>query len=105
MSPQFPSSRPRTPPPGAINFRQTLPFPDEKASHPRGWARWQKALLCSSIWLVIIVSAAIIHTSVILAGKLSQAEDAALSERYGIICGAGIVVFLAAIFSRRTSRD
>lgn len=105
MSPQFPSSRPRIPPPGAIKFRQTLPFPDEKASYPRRWARWQKALLCSVIWLLIIFSAAIIHTSMILAGKLTRAEDAVLSERYGMICGAGIVVILATIFVRRSPRD
>ena len=101
MSPQFPSSRPRTPPPGAIHFRQTLPFAAEKISHPRSWRRWKKALLCSVIWLALLFSTAVFHTNVVHSGKLRQAGDAALTERYGMICGAGLVVIMAVIFSRR----
>lgn len=104
MSPQLPSSRPRTPPPGAIRFRQTLPFPAEKDSQPNGKARWQKALLCALIWLAMVCTVALIHTNVTPQGKLRRSEDAALSERYGMICGAGLVAIFAFIFSRRKAK-
>lgn len=104
MSPQLPSSRPRTPPPGAIRFRQTLPFPAEKDSQPHGKARWQKALLCAVVWLVVVCTAAVIHTNVAPHGKPRRSEDAACSERYGMICGGGLVAIFAFIFFRRKAK-
>ncbi len=104
MSPQFPSSKPRTPPPGAIHFRQTLPFPAEKDSQPRISSRWRKALLFSTVWLALLLSAVFVHTNVIRAGKIMHSEDSVLSERYGLICGAGLAAIAAFIFFGKRER-
>lgn len=63
------------------------------------------ALLCSVIWSALIIAAAIVHTSVILAGKLTEAQDSEISERYGMACGAGLVVILAVIFLRKQREE
>ena len=104
MSPQFPSSRPRTPPSGAIRFQETPTFRSGNNPPPRSWPRWQKALLCSAIWLLLVIGAGLVHVNVILAGKLTPAQEEALSGRYGMLCGAGPVFICAIIFSRRQSR-
>ncbi len=68
----------------------------------RGWKRWQKALLGSLIWIALTIGTAIVHTSVFSAGKLTEAQDEEISERYGMACGAGLVGILALVFLRRT---
>jgi len=50
----------------------------------------QKYLLCSVIWAVLVIGAGILHTNVILAGRITPEQDAQLSERYGMACGFGV---------------
>jgi hypothetical protein len=77
-----------------------------RANHTqRTWKRWQKALLCSVIWITLTVGAGMVHVNVVLAGKLTEAQDEAISERYGMACGAGLVAILAFIFLRKVRRD
>ncbi len=71
----------------------------------RRWKRWQKALLGSVIWAALIIGAGIVHTDVILAGKLTEAQDAEISERYGMACGAGLVAILAVVFLRKRREE
>ena len=55
---------------------------------------WVRGLLGSAVWAVLTIGAGILHTSVILGGRLSEAEDAAISERYGQACGGGVLAIL-----------
>ena len=71
----------------------------------RGWKRWQKALLGSVIWSVLIIGTGIVHVNVLLAGKLTEAQDEEISERYGMACGAGLVGILAIVFLRKERLD
>lgn len=80
-------------------------MPDETQPTSRRWKRWQKALLCSVIWSTLTIGAAIVHTSVFAAGKLTEAQDEEISERYGMACGAGLVVILAVIFLRKRRQE
>src|SRR5215475_2853663 len=48
---------------------------------------WGMALMVSAAWVAVVVAVGYTHTDVILAGKISDAEDAAISEIYGIVCG------------------
>jgi hypothetical protein len=80
-------------------------MPDELPPTPRRWKRWQKALLGSAIWSALTIGAAIVHTSVFAAGKLTEAQDEEISERYGMACGAGLVAILAVIFLRKQREE
>jgi len=53
---------------------------------------WGMALMVSAAWVAVVVAIGYTHTDVILAGKISDAEDAAISEIYGIVCGLGVVL-------------
>jgi len=53
---------------------------------------WGMALMVSAAWVAVVVAVGYTHTDVILAGKISDAEDAAISEIYGIVCGLGVVL-------------
>jgi|GEM_PF-2463667 len=52
---------------------------------------WKKALLFSVLWVALVIGAAVVHTEVVLAGKLTPQQDEAISEKYGQLCGAGLV--------------
>jgi hypothetical protein len=51
---------------------------------------WVKALIWSVAWAMLTIIVGIIHTSVILAGRITEQQDAAISERYGAVCMLGI---------------
>jgi membrane protease YdiL (CAAX protease family) len=51
---------------------------------------WVKALLTSVLWAALAIGALIVHTEVVLKGKLTEKQDEAISEKYGMICGAGL---------------
>ncbi len=63
---------------------------------------WVKALILSALWLAAIVAIAYVHTDVILAGTITDAEDAAIAERYGFLCGLGLPVLWGICFVRRS---
>jgi len=70
---------------------------------------WKKALIASVIWLVAVVAAGYVHTDVILAGRVTQAEDEAISEMYGFAFALGLVVlwgiaFLITLLAPRRDR-
>jgi len=53
---------------------------------------WGVAVMVSAAWVAVVVAVGYTHTDVILAGKISDAEDAAISQIYGIVCGLGMVL-------------
>ncbi len=61
---------------------------------------WVRGLLGSAAWTAATVGAGMLHTS-----GLPEAEDAVLSERYGMACGAGIaaILLLCYLLRNRTS--
>ena len=65
--------------------------------------RWQKALLYSVVWTSLTIGAGILHSNVILAGRLTPEQDEALSGRYGIACGVGLVLIWVVCYSRKQS--
>lgn len=62
---------------------------------------WLKALIGSFIWVALTIGAGIMHTDVILDGKLTPEQDAAISEKYGMACGGGFVVVWAGVYMLR----
>jgi hypothetical protein len=66
---------------------------------PKAW--WIRALLGSALGAALTIGAGILHTSVILGGRLTEAEDEALSGKYGVACGIGIVAILVLAYARR----
>jgi hypothetical protein len=56
---------------------------------------WKIALVISAIWIGLIIVAGILHTEVILAGQLTEAQDDVISFRYGFACGVGLVLIWA----------
>lgn len=52
---------------------------------------WKIALIISGIWIVLTIGAGIIHTNVILKGKITQEQDKAISEKYGMLCAGGLI--------------
>lgn len=63
---------------------------------------WVKGLLGAILWTALTIGAGIVHTSVILAGRISEAEDAAISEKYGMACGVGVVAIVAVSYMFRS---
>lgn len=55
---------------------------------------WVKGLLGAGIWVVLTIGVGIVHTSVILGGRITEAEDEAISGKYGMACGLGTVGIL-----------
>ncbi len=53
---------------------------------------WVKALLASVLWAGLAIGALVVHTQVVLKGTLTEAQDDAISERYGQVCGGGLVL-------------
>jgi membrane protease YdiL (CAAX protease family) len=53
---------------------------------------WMVAIVTSVVWAVLVIGAGILHTEVVLKGKLTPAEDEVISGRYGFACGVGMVV-------------
>jgi len=75
---------------------------------------WIKALIFSVVFSVvsvgIIATVGYFHTDVYLAGQITQAQDHAISEKYGDLAGRGLGVVWVICFlvvwmrSRRTSQ-
>jgi uncharacterized membrane protein YciS (DUF1049 family) len=65
---------------------------------------WVMALILSAAWFVLVVGIGYIHTEVILAGKTTDAQDAALSEMYGVVFGFGLPILwvLCFLLARRS---
>jgi hypothetical protein len=53
---------------------------------------WVRAIVFAVIWTVLVIGAGIVHTDVIRADKLTPEEDEAISLRYGLVCGLGLLV-------------
>ena len=72
---------------------------------------WTKALIYSVIfsviWVGLIVAIGYYHTDVYLAGKITPAQDKAISEAYGDVAASGLFVVWGVCFLffvlRRTS--
>ena len=62
---------------------------------------WVKGLLGAGVWAALTIGAGIVHTSVILGGKLTEAEDEALSGKYGMACGVGLVAIFVLCYLTR----
>lgn len=60
---------------------------------------WVRGLLGAAAWAVLTIGAGILHTS-----GLPEAEDAALSEKYGMACGAGLVAILVLSYLLRSRK-
>ena len=68
--------------------------------------RWQKALLFSVIWIVVILGIGFFVTDVMLAGKITPQQDEKISEMCGMVVGGGTVLIWVVVFSRkRTHRS
>jgi hypothetical protein len=52
----------------------------------------EKALLFSGAWIALTIGAGLIHTNIVLAGKITPQQDEAISEKYGRLCGTGLVL-------------
>jgi hypothetical protein len=52
---------------------------------------WVIAILVSIAWIGLTIGTGVIHTDVVLKGKITQAEDEVISGRYGFACGVGVV--------------
>ena len=68
---------------------------------------WKKALMVSVIWAVVTIGAGIIHTNVILAGKITPQKDEKISEAYGKVCGGGLLAawVLSYLLRRRNTAE
>jgi len=79
---------------------------NELTKHRMQWWMqwWVMALILSAVWFALVVAIGYTHTNVILAGKISDAEDAAISELYGFVFGVGVPVLwvLCFVFARRS---
>ena len=62
---------------------------------------WKKALIITGIWFVLIIGIGVVHTEVILKGKITPAQDEVISERYGNICGVGLVLIWVVAYLKR----
>lgn len=62
---------------------------------------WKKALITSGVWVALTIGAGIVHTNVILAGKLTPEQDERISGLYGIVCGGGLVATWYLFYLRR----
>jgi putative copper export protein len=64
---------------------------------------WVKALLASVLWVALAIGAGIVHTEVVMKGTLTEQQDEAISERYGQVCGGGLVLIwmVAYVLCRR----
>jgi len=76
--------------------------------NPMNWIMkwWKKALTLSIAWIVLIIGVGIIHTDVLLAGKITPQQDEAISEKYGVALAIGLVViwlFAEVFWKRRKS--
>jgi hypothetical protein len=58
-------------------------------------AWWKKGLLLSIVWFGLTIGAGILHTDFVLAGRVTPEQDAAISYRYGVACGLGLIVIWA----------
>jgi uncharacterized membrane protein YciS (DUF1049 family) len=65
---------------------------------------WVKALILSAVWFALVVTIGYTHTDVILAGKITDEEDAAISTLYGVVFGFGVAVLwvLCFVLARRS---
>ena len=66
--------------------------------------RWQKALLFSVIWIVVVLGAGIFVTDVMLAGKITPQQDEQISELCGMAIGGGAVLIWVVVLTRKPSR-
>ena len=66
---------------------------------------WKKSLLYSVVWVALAIGAVILHTNVILAGRITPEQDDVLSGRYGAACGVGLVLIWVLFFVRKKSRS
>ncbi len=70
-------------------------------------AWWKKTLAVSVVWAALIIGAGMLHTNVILAGRLTPQQDDRISTLYGMACGAGLVLtwFVGYVWSKRADRS
>jgi hypothetical protein len=69
---------------------------NELTKHRMQW--WVRALILSAVWCALVVAIGYTHTDVILAGKITDAEDAAISGLYGVVFGFGVAVLWVLCF-------
>jgi hypothetical protein len=64
---------------------------------------WLVSLLASVAWIVLILGTAVVH-SAISTTPTTEAEDAAISERYGQVAGGGTALIWMALFAGHVGR-
>ena len=70
---------------------------NELTKHRMQW--WVMALISAAVWFALLVAIGYTHTDVILAGKITDAEDAAISRLYGVVFGFGLPVLWVLCFA------
>ena len=53
---------------------------------------WTQALIVSIVWIALTIGVGMLHTDVVLRGKITPAQDSAISGRYGTVCAIGLIV-------------
>jgi hypothetical protein len=68
---------------------------------------WNKALVVSITWIIIDIGVAFVHTSIILKGKITPAQDELISYQYGQALVLGLIliwIFFGVILRRLRKR-
>lgn len=64
-------------------------------------------MIFTGIWVLLTIGIGIIHTDVILAGRITPEQDEKISGSYGRLCGGGIVLIwvFANLIRKRQSAE
>jgi hypothetical protein len=62
---------------------------------------WKKGILFSILWIGLCIGAAVLHTDVFLAGRITPQQDEAISYRYGLATGLGLAPIWLFLLLRR----
>ena len=68
---------------------------------------WNKALVVSITWIIVDIGVAFVHTSIILKGKITPAQDELISYQYGQALVLGLIliwIFFGVILRRLRKR-
>lgn len=85
---------PRCPRLGTLAAKQLAPPSRAQIFYPgqrnKTLPWWAIALIISVIWSAVLIGIGIFQTNVLLAGKITQQQDDAISGMYGLILGISL---------------